>query len=69
MHRGIRSIQLAVAVALLAGCVDSGPPSQQQIDQDIRADSWTRSESQQPPLLPGAPPPDRTGDDSARAIP
>ncbi len=55
----------AVIVALLAltACVDTGPPTEAQIDQDIQSDLWTRN--QLPPVVPGTPP----GDESERVIP
>jgi len=64
------SLRLATAiVALLAltACVDSGPPTAAQIDQDIQADLWTSN--QLPPVVPGTAPPIATGDESERVIP
>jgi hypothetical protein len=51
----------------LTACVDTGPPTEAQIDQDIQADLWTSN--QLPPVVPGTPPPIATGDESRRVIP
>jgi hypothetical protein len=56
-----------VALLALAACVDDGPPTDAQIDQDIRADLWTRDEL--PPVVPGTLPPFETGGRSERVMP
>jgi hypothetical protein len=61
-----RAAAIVVLLALTA-CVDTGPPTEAQIDQDIQADLWTSN--QLPPVVPGTPPPIATGDESRRVIP
>jgi hypothetical protein len=57
----------AFAVALmLAACVDSGPPSDADISQDIGSSQWTRN--QLAPVIPGDPPPVAL-DDPQRLVP
>lgn len=56
-----------VTLLALSACVDTGPPTEAQIDQDIQADLWTSN--QLPPVVPGTAPPIATGDESERIIP
>ena len=69
MTRAARSLIAAFALLLPAGCTDTGPVTEAQIGQDIRAEAWMRSFGQRPPTLPGTPPGDRTGGESRWAIP
>jgi hypothetical protein len=43
----------ASLAAALVACADIGPPTEMQVEQDIRADTWTSST---PVLVPGAGP-------------
>jgi hypothetical protein len=64
--RGIRTFGRFVAPALLllaAACVDSGPVTQSQIDQDINSGTWMRN--QMPPPTPGILRPSSLGDTTA----
>lgn len=66
-HPRWRLASAIVALLALTACVDTGPPTEAQIDQDIQSDLWTSN--QLPPVVPGTPPPIATGDESRRVIP
>jgi hypothetical protein len=55
------------ALVALTACVDTGPPTEAQIDHDIQSDLWTSN--QLPPVIPGTALPIETGDESRRVIP
>lgn len=65
--QGSRLVAAALALLTLAACVDTGPPSEAQISQDIRSTLWNRN--QLTPVIPGAPPPVATGGESRRIFP
>ncbi len=66
-HPRWRPAAVVVALLALAACVDTGPPTDAQIDQDIQSDLWTRN--QLPPVVAGTALPTETGDESERVIP